>query len=179
MRGADLIGMPVVDASTGDDIAEVRDVVFDPARGSITGMTLRKRGFLGRRMRQVLPIESVLAVGTHAVMVAGTTALTDLDDAPDEVVPDQRTEVVRDEVITESGKVLGRVGDVVLVGGNEPHVVGFEVSDGPVGPGLVPLSAHTAVSGGAVIVPDDFESRIRTDLTGLAAELALMEGDRS
>jgi hypothetical protein len=31
------------------------------------------------------------------------------------------------------------------------------------------------VSGSALVVPDDFEARIRGDLTGLAAELSLIE----
>ena len=40
MRGSDLIGRAVVDASTGEDLAEIRDVVFSPDRGAITGFTL-------------------------------------------------------------------------------------------------------------------------------------------
>jgi len=89
MRGADLIGRPVVDGSTGDDIAEVKDVVFDPAKGEITGFTLRKRGFLGRRLKNVLPIGEVASVGTDAVMIEGEEALTHPDDAPDDVSTDK------------------------------------------------------------------------------------------
>jgi hypothetical protein len=52
------------------------------------------------------------------------------------------------------------------------------VSGGSVGDGLVPVGRHSAVSGSALIVPDDYEQRIRTDLTGLAGELATIEGAR-
>lgn len=178
MRGADLIGHPIVDASTGDDLAEVRDVMFDPAHGAITGFTLRRRGFLGRRMKLVLPIAAVAAVGTDAVIVDNDDALIDPDQAPDDATPNRAGDVVEDRVITESGRLIGTVRDVIIVGGPSPRVVGFEVTGGPIGDGLVPIGAESAVSGSALIVPDDYEQRIRTDLTGLAAELSLIEPPR-
>jgi uncharacterized protein YrrD len=179
MRGKDLIGRPVVDGSTGDDLAEIKDVVFDAAHGAISGFTLRKRGFLGRRMKPVLPIASVFSVGTDAVMVNDAEALTDPDDAPEDLVGGGAGNVLSDQVITESGRSLGEVRDVILIGGTHPRVVGFEVAGGSVGDGLVPLGAQSAVSGSSLIVPDGYEQRIRTDLTGLASELALIEGERS
>jgi uncharacterized protein YrrD len=180
MHGHDLIGRPVVDASTGDDVAEVRDVVFDPGAGRITGFTLRRRGFLGRRMKDVLPVDAVFSVGTDAVMIEDAGALTSPDDAPDDVVGAGHGggNVLHSQVVTESGRSLGEVKDVIVVGGRDPQVVGFEIAGGSVGDGLVPIGRHSAVSGSALIVPDDFEQRIRTDLTGLAGELALIDGGR-
>lgn len=179
MHGADLIGRPVVDGSTGNDLAEVRDVVFDSTGGRITGFTLRKRGFLGRRLKDVLPIEAVVSVGTHAVMVDHADALAHPQDAPDDVIADKHDDVLSNQVITESGRTLGKVRDVIVVGGPSPRLVGFEVADGPVGHGLVPIAVHSGVSGSALIVPDSYEQRIRTDLTGLAAELTDIERERS
>lgn len=178
MRGADLIGHPIVDASTGNDLAEVKDVMFDSAHGVITGFTLRKRGFLGRRMKLVLPIDAVVAVGTDAVIVQNGDALSHPDGAPDDVAPNRAGDVLDDRVITESGRLIGEVRDVIIVGGPSPRVVAFEVTGGPIGDGLVPIGAESAVSGSALIVPDDYEQRIRTDLTGLAAELSLIEPPR-
>lgn len=178
MRGADLIGKPVVDASTGDDLAEIRDVVFDTQAGEITGFTLRKRGFLGRRLKDVLAVDSVASVGTHAVMVEGADSLSHPDDAPDEMTADRKADVLKDMVITESGRSLGTVRDVIVLGGPSPRVVGFEIGGGIVGDGLIPIAAQSGVSGSALIVPDHYEQRVRTDLTGLAAELASIEGER-
>lgn len=173
MRGRDLIGHPVVDGSTGDDLAEVKDVVFDAARGIITGFTLRRRGFLGRRMKVVLPIESVVSVGTHAVMVDHADSLTD-PNASDSTGPlVAGGDVLDDTVITESGRTLGTVRDVIVEGGPAPRVVGYEITGGDVGDGLVARGAESAISSSALIVPDLYVDRIRTDLTGFAAELAL------
>ena len=179
MRGHDLIGQPVVEIATGDDLAEIKDIIFDATRGTITGFTLRKRGFFGRRLKNVLPIDGVASVGTHAVMVASADAITHPDDAPDDTAVDRGADVLHDIVITESGRNLGTVRDVIVVGGSKPTVVGFEIGGGSVGDGLIPVAAKSGVSGSALIVPDDFEQRIRTDLTGLAAELVTIEGNRT
>ena len=74
-------------------------------------------------------------------------------------------------VVTESGRQLGKVKDVVLRGGPEPRVVGFEIGDGPAGAGFVPIDTSGAVSASALVVPDGFENLVRTDLTGLAGEV--------
>ena len=174
MRGRDLIGRPVVDGN-GDDLAEIRDIIFDATSGTITGFTLSKRGFLGRRNHHVLALADVLAVGTDAVMIASEDRLLAPDDSPNDMKTDDSSDVLQDQVITESGRNLGVVQDVIILGGVAPRVVGFEVEEGPTGRGLIPIGAATAMSGSSLVVPDSFEMRIRQDLTGLAAELALIE----
>ena len=175
LRGSDLIGRAVVDVSTGDDLAEIKDVVFTSGRGALTGFTLRRRGFFGRRLKSVLPIDAVLSVGTDAVMVANADAISDPSDAPEDMASHESNDVLEDKVFTISGRSLGTVQDVIILGGPNPRVVGFEVGGGTVGNGLIPLGAQSAMSGSAFVVPDDFEQRIRSDLTGLAAELSLIE----
>ena len=54
-------------------------------------------------------------------------------------------------------------------------MVGFEIGGGAAGDGFVPIDTSRAVSASALIVPDSFENRVRTDLVGLAGELADLE----
>jgi uncharacterized protein YrrD len=179
VRGTDITGMPVVDLATGEDVAEVRDLIFEPAQGVIAGFTLAKRGFLGRRMREVLPVDALRSVGTHAVTIDSADAITAPQDAPADVASvNRKADVTANEVVTESGRILGRVQDVVLVGGPNPRVVGFEIAGGPAGSGFVPIDTSGSISGSTLIVPDSFENRIRTDLTGLAGEIAELGGSR-
>ena len=95
LRGSDLIGRAVVDASTGDDLAEIKDVVFTTGRGAITGFTLRRRGFFGRRLKTVLPIDAVLSVRTDAVMVADADAM---------IVPCESAVFPRGDVVVLPGR---------------------------------------------------------------------------
>jgi uncharacterized protein YrrD len=173
LRGRDVSGMPVVDISTGEDIAEVRDVIFEPERGVIAGFTLGRRGFFGRRMRQLLAVESIYSVGSHAVTVDSAQAITEPGDAPTSVTQvDRKADVTANSVLTESGRELGTVRDVVIAGGRRPRVVGFQIGGGAAGDGFVPIDTSGAVSASTLVVPDSFENRIRTDLLGLAGEIA-------
>ena len=69
MTASQIRGLPVVTVRGGEDIAEVRDVIYSPEAGRLVGMTLNQRGFLSGRRREVLPAEMIHAVGQHAVMV--------------------------------------------------------------------------------------------------------------
>ena len=122
MRGGDVIGLAVVDVSTGEDVAEVRDIIFEPSEGIIGGFTLGRRGFFGRRLREVLPAEMIRSVGTHAVTIDSAAAITDPNEAPAEVAAvDRKADVTANEVMTESGRKLGRVRDVIVARWTEPE----------------------------------------------------------
>ncbi|MGH9271570.1 MAG: PRC-barrel domain-containing protein, partial [Ilumatobacteraceae bacterium] len=141
LRGKDVAGFPVVDVSTGDDVAEVRDLIFDPSKGQVTGFTLGNRGLFGGRRRELLAAEAITSIGTHAVMVDSVDAITDPADAPNDVSSsvERSADVTNDMVVTESGRELGRVRDVVLEGGGRPRVVGFEITRSSGGDGFIPV----------------------------------------
>ena len=63
----------------------------------------------------------------------------------------------------------------MIAGGSRPRVVGFQIGGGPAGDGFVPIDTSGAVSASTLVVPDSFENRVRTDLLGLAGELAGLE----
>ena len=67
--GSAIRGLPVVTIGGGEDVAEVRDLIYDPQAGRVVGLTLNKRGFLAGRSREVLPAEQIHAIGQDAVMV--------------------------------------------------------------------------------------------------------------
>jgi len=58
MTASQIRGLPVVTVRGGEDVAEVRDVIFSPEAGRLLGVTLNKRGFLAGRSRDVLPAEA-------------------------------------------------------------------------------------------------------------------------
>ena len=165
LRGTDIVGLPVVTVA-GDDIAEVRDVLFDPQAGRVLGFTLNKRGRLAGRMKAVLSREQVRAVGPDAVMVNADVRLSDpaASDA-------DRGDVISDRVITDSGIQVGTVTDVVIDTA-DGSVVGYEVlpADEPEQRkgrhAYVPLPETGAVSGEALIVPASAVDYIATDFAG-------------
>lgn len=170
MNASQINGLPVVTVGGGEDIAEARDVIYSPAAGRLVGLTLNKRGFLSGRRREVLPAESIHAIGRDAVMVVDESSLVLPEDAPADVGrPDESRDVVGNDVLTEGGVSLGRVRDLALLVGSTGEVVGYEIEKAGGGRGYIPLPAQLAVSGSALVVPDVTEEFVRDDLVGLGA----------
>ena len=169
LRGTDLVGLPVVTLA-GDDIAEVRDVLFDPQAGHVLGFTLNKRGRLAGRMREVLTREQIHAVGPAAVMVRADIRLS-APPGSDPARRDARGDVIADRVMTDSGVQVGTVTDVVIDTATGA-VVGYEVLSGDEPEqrkgrrSYLPLPETGAVSGEALIVPASAVEYIATDFAG-------------
>jgi uncharacterized protein YrrD len=163
-------GLPVVTVRGGEDIAEVRDLIYSAEQGELVGLTLNQRGFLAGRRREVLPAEAIHAIGQHAVMVSDESALVDPHDASDEVGrPAAERDVLGDDVLTERGVSLGKVSDLVLIAGGTGAVVGYQITKADGGTVFIPLPAQLSVSGVALVVPDLTEDFVRDDLVGLGA----------
>jgi uncharacterized protein YrrD len=172
VRARDLIAKPVVTLG-GDDLAEVRDVVYDSERGELLGFTLNKRSWFGGRLRERLAAEAVHAIGKDAVMVPSDDALVDASDAPTPVAeaPVERN-VIGASVLTESGTRVGEVTDVIVALGAGARAVGYEIAGGGSGDGThryIPLPEQRAVSGDALVVPDEVDRFVVDDLAGFGA----------
>lgn len=162
-------GLPVV-TIRGEDVAEVRDVIYSPEAGRVVGLTLNKRGFLAGRRREVLPAETIHAIGRDAVMVDDETSLTLPASSPADLgAPPSGRDVTGNEVLTEAGASLGKVRDIVVLGGSNGEVVGYEIETAAEGTGYIPLSSQLAVSGSTLIVPDATMEFIERDLISLGA----------
>jgi uncharacterized protein YrrD len=182
LRGTDLNGLPIVGITDGDAIADVKDVVYSPDRGALLGFTLNKRGFFSGPMKAVLAYEDVVAVGRDAVMVRGLSAVTEGGESLAAVVDESAgRNVLGDDVLTDGGKRLGKVIDVVIEV-TSGEVVGYELTgdqelQAHAGrPLLVPIPATLAVSGTVLMVPATVEPFIRDDLTGFGAAVDEFRG---
>jgi uncharacterized protein YrrD len=172
VTGSAIRGLPVVTVHGGEDVAEVRDVIYSPEAGRVVGLTLNKRGFLAGRSREVLPAEMIHAIGRDAVMIDDETGLSLPADAPADVgAPPSGRDVTGDDVLTEQGTSLGKVRDVVVLVGSKGEVVGYEIDTTSGGTGYIPLPAQLAVSGSALIVPDATQEFVEDDLVGLGASV--------
>jgi uncharacterized protein YrrD len=172
LRASELAGRPVVTLG-GELVAEIKDVVFERSGGRIAGFTLRNPGLFSRARKDSLPWGRVHGVGRDAVMVPDDTVLI----AAKELVPRKqarKADVLEDRVLTDSGRDLGRVVDVVLHSGAHLGVVGYEVEAsealGTAGRRvLIPLPDTMAVSGENLIVPAAATEFVAEDLAGFGA----------
>ena len=178
VRAHDLLGSPVVTLG-GDDCAEVRDVVYRGETGSLVGFTLNKRSWFGGQLPEVLPIGAIHSIGTDAVMIEDPTAFVAPADAPAEIVDASLDRnVINSTVLTESGTSLGVITDVIVAVGRDVRAVGYEVTDDGKAAGrhggsrFVPLPEQVAISGEALVVPDEVDRFIQDDLAGFGAAVS-------
>lgn len=170
VTGSSIRGLPVVTIAGGEDVAEVRDIIYSAEAGRIVGFSLNKRGVFSGRLREVLSIDQVHAIGRDAVMVADAERLVAPDSVSSDVgSPDRERDVTGNDVLTEAGVSLGEVRDVVVLAGAGGEVVGYQIELPSGGPGYIPLPAQLAVSGDALVVPAVTEDFVRDDLVGLGA----------
>jgi uncharacterized protein YrrD len=172
LRASELTGAPVVTLG-GELVAEIKDVVFEQTGGRIAGFTLRNPGLFSRSRKDSLPWRGVHGVGKDAVMVPDESVLVDTTElAPRKQV--RNADVLEDRVLTDNGRDLGRVVDVVLHSGTNLEVVGYEVEAsealGTAGRRvLIPLPDTVAVSGENLIVPASATEFVSEDLAGFGA----------
>ena len=176
LRVSEIIGRPVVTLG-GDDIAQIRDVVFAGADGEVVRFTLAKRSRFGGPLKDVLPWSAVVALGPDAIMVGDEDALS-ADPIPSDAdaTDPGDGDVLGDRVITDGGVDLGEVVDAVVeVAAGSARVVGYEMVPSPTfepehgrkGRRLfVPRPETLAASNQAVVVPAVAVDYVADDLAG-------------
>ncbi len=184
MRASELIGLPVVSILSGEDVAEIRDVVYDSEAHKLLGFTLNKRGLFSGRMKDVLPAEALSAIGADAIMVADEESITESATPESLDKPGAATSVLGNRVLSADGNELGEVIGVIVSTGATPQAVGYEIdpadSDDSV---FVPISAQMALSGENLLLPAEATEFVRNDLAGFGAAVvdyraSTLQGDK-
>jgi uncharacterized protein YrrD len=174
LRATELVKRPVVTLA-GEDVAQIKDVIYEASGGAVSGFTLNGRGIFAGPLKEALPMTGVRAIGSDAVIIADTGAFTERSEIA--AAGDLRDRnVLGNRVVTDTGTDLGTVVDVILQVGAVTDVVGYEIEAGEaLGNGrrvLLPLPDALAVSGEALIVPRGAAEFVAHDLAGFGAAVA-------
>ena len=167
VRSSEIAKLPVVTLG-GEDVAQVKDIVFDAAGGSVRCFTLSGRGLLSGPLKRDLLWNKVHALGPDAVMIRDESALADDDEAAKESKASGGGNVIGSRVMTEGGTDLGKIVDVIIEAGRNPAVAGYEVESAAQGRRhiLLPVIKPVAISGEMVLVPDATGEFTAGDLAG-------------
>lgn len=173
MRATEVIKRPVV-TLTGEDVAQVKDIVYSGEQGGVAGFTLNGRGLLAGPSKQALPWEQVLGLGRDAVIIDSADVLAPRDGVTARSAGHGGGDVLGSRVLTDTGTDLGKIVEVILEVGSTAEVVGYEIeSSDALGKGdrrvLIPLPDTLAVSAEALIVPDAATEYVTDDLSGFGA----------
>lgn len=182
MRTSEIAKLPVV-TMAGEDVAQVKDIVYSAGGGDVGGFTLAGRGMFAGPLKQALSWAAVSALGADALMIADESVLEPTQSLLDASAASGGSggDVLGSQVLTDSGTDLGRVVDVVLEvdggDGGTCDVVGYEIEAsealGTKGTKvLIPLPDTLAASGQHLMVPASAKDFVSNDLAGFGASVA-------
>ena len=181
IRTSDVTTRPVV-TMDGEDVAQIKDIVYSADGGAVEGFTLAGRGVFSGPLNEALPWSSVMALGPDAVMIHAAEVLTPVAEVLKlpAAAGGSGGNVIGSVVLTDAGTELGTVVDVVLeVSDHDPRtcdVVGYEVetSEALEAQGakvFVPLPSTLAASGEHLMVSDSAKDFVAHDLAEFGASL--------
>ena len=180
LRASEIAKLPVV-TFAGDDVAQIKDVVYGAGGGELSGFTLAGRGLFAGPLKTGLPWKAVAGLGPDALMIVDADALVPLDSVVEAAGSSSskasRGDVLGSTVLTDTGTALGAVVDVVIEvtgpagRGGRADVVGYEIQPAERRSAklLIPLPDTLAASGEHLIVPHSATNFVRDDLAGFGA----------
>ena len=177
MRASEIAKRPVV-TFAGEDVAQVKDIVYAANGGEVGGFTLAGRGLLAGPLKTSLPWHSVVALGRDAVMIADEADLATRDELLTATSAAGGGDILGSRVLTDAGTDLGKVVDVIIEVGDGPggqaDVVGYEVEPSEAmntggSKVLIPLPDTLAASGQHLMVPASAKDFVSHDLAGFGA----------
>ena len=179
MRASEVVKRPVV-TMRGEDIAQIKDIIYSAHGGAVGGFTLAGRGMFAGPMKLGLTWHAVAALGADAVMINDESALEATAVVFDAAALSGRAggNVLGSQVLTDSGVDLGTVIDVIIAvgetAGGQCDVVGYEIEAsealGTKGTRLlIPLPDTIAASAEHLMVPASAKDFVSHDLAGFGA----------
>lgn len=179
MRTSEIAKRPVV-TMAGEDVAQIKDVVYAADGGSVEAFTLAGRGVFAGPLKQGLSWGSVAALGADAVMIRHETVLEPVKSmlAATSGGKGASGDVLGSQVLSDAGVDLGVVHDVIvsvdMTGRSSCDVVGYEIeaSEALGTQGelvLIPLPDTIAASGEHLMVPASAKEFVGRDLAGFGA----------
>jgi uncharacterized protein YrrD len=168
-----LIGRPVLSRATANMLGQTHDVLIDPAKGELAGLSV----LLPDATLRLVDYREIYSFGPDAVMINGDTSAVLVEVSPLRTLPLAKGNLTGVNVVTEGGRLLGQIASVYIHLA-ETLVLIYEVRssllDKLLGHALFfPASQGRAISAdfARIVVADDTPEKADHSLAALAARL--------
>jgi uncharacterized protein YrrD len=126
IQANDLDGRAVVDLETAKKVGYVDEILLDTDGGRIAALQVTEGSKLTGGKKVIVPTSAVESIGPEAIMVRANAERLDADPSHD-AFP-RLSHVKGRKVVTEGGKLLGSIDDV-LIDGADGRIVGYTLKD--------------------------------------------------
>lgn len=158
-----ILGLPVIEISTGNQVGNVSAVVINPDQGVVEYLLLDREKWYGE-MRS-LPYRSVLGVGEFAVTIQEGGDVFPVSDNPGlATILEKSVHVVKAGVMTRSGQYIGTVTEYA-VDEQSGRILGCEVNSEDGGVFVVPGEKVITYGSKFLVIEDGYEGYAVKELT--------------
>lgn len=105
-----IVGLPIISISDGQEIGSVKSLVINPDKGSIDFLTIEHEDW--QVSVKAIPFKKVVGIGEYAVTVESESAIIDLNEIPiaNQLV-NKKIKINGTRVMTRKGMLIGEVGE--------------------------------------------------------------------
>jgi uncharacterized protein YrrD len=173
-NGKSMIGKPVVAYDSGEKFKTIVDLIFDQESNLLLGFLVDEGGWFSNAL--VLPLSKIQAIGSDAVIVPSTDAVTSAIDYPEIQSILERDNILKGtKIMTTDGRDLGTMVDLYFddISGT---IEGYEVSGGIFadaysGRSFVPAPDTLKIGEDVAFVPAETANLMEEQTGGIKAAL--------
>lgn len=107
-KSTEIVGLPIISISEGQQVGKVKSLVINPDKGSIDFLTIEHEDW--QVSVKAIPYKKVVGIGEYAVTVESDSAVIDLNEIPiaNQLV-NKKIKITNTKVMTRKGELLGEV----------------------------------------------------------------------
>ena len=114
-----LLGKTIISRSSGNKLGEISDLILEPAEGLLLGLVVQP----SHEDSRIIDSREITSFGEDAVMVNNDNALMNLQDSSLSAHPHAKKDLTGTKIISEGGKLLGEIANIVLLTNQLPVLV--------------------------------------------------------
>lgn len=163
-----IVGLPVISISDGNEIGKVKNVIINAAKGTVDFFIIDSgaRSLAGG----VIPAGRVLGIGEYALTIQEPDDISDIVKIPAAIELLQKNITVNGtRVLTKKGSLLGEAGDIYINEDDNYGIIGVEfIPDKPdLKNGIIPRSSIITFGKNLLVVDDNVMDSLTENLKPL------------
>lgn len=128
-KSSELLGLPVVSITDGEEIGRVKEIILNPIKAEIMGLVVQDDCWW--KEAKVVSFALIYGLGEYAATIENTSALAPLSTMPDyESLLQKKIHAKGSQVITRSGRLIGTVTEY-YVDTKTGKLEGYEIQPSP------------------------------------------------
>ncbi|MGI6777939.1 MAG: PRC-barrel domain-containing protein [Acetivibrionales bacterium] len=165
----DILGLPIISISTGEEVGKVKNILINGDRGAIDYIVVDTGNQI--YSARVIPTKRVLGIGENALTIENESSISDISKVSEAVELIQKEIKVKGaKVLTKKGNLIGEIGDICIDEDNFCRITALEhITDISHGKSrLIPREKVITFGRNLVIVENDFQNFLLDNIEGIS-----------